>query len=297
MQNILVPLDGSSMAEAVLPFASALAARAGASLTLVHAARYHTLFRDIDVQQVRAIDRGEEYLARIATRLRSNGIPVDTRVPLGGSPVDWILEESDFCHADLIAMATHDRDGPDRWVHGSVTETVVRRSRVPVMLVKSTTSALLAQGFEVHEPILLVPVDGSELADAALPVAGELARASGARVVLLAVAPKPVQARGEADAWACVNSRIGYLGEVAGVESAVWYGDVATEISAAAVQYAAAAVVMATHGRTGPVRSLLGSVAGAVVHGASVPVVLIHPTGSEPAETPVAREPAAGPAR
>ena len=191
MQNILIPLDGSSLAEAALPFARAIATRAGAGLTLVHAARYHSLFRDVGVEQVRAIENGEDYVARVATGLRTYGVPVDTRVPVGSSPAEWILEESDFRHADLIAMATHDREGPDRWLHGSVAEAIVRRSTVPVMLVRTTADVLVAQRFELPEPILLVPVDGSELADAALPVAGELARAVGARVVLPSC-PSPV---------------------------------------------------------------------------------------------------------
>jgi nucleotide-binding universal stress UspA family protein len=307
MQNILVPLDGTTVAEAALPFASAIAARAGAGLTLVHAAQYRSLFHDVGMEQVRAIENGEDYLARIASGLRTYGVPVDTRVPVGGSPTEWIIEESDFRHADLIAMATHDREGPDRWLHGSVAEGIVHRSTVPVMLVRTTTDVLVAQRFEMPEPVLLVPLDGSELADGALPVAGELARAISARVVLLAVVPKPGQlvagqggaittyvgpehATLEAEAWGCLSDRTERLGQVAGVETAVWYGDVAAQIGAAADQYAAAAVVMATHGRTGPVRSILGSVAGGVVHRSSVPVVLIRPTGVRPAEEPASTE-------
>ena len=312
MQNILVPLDGSSVAEAALPFASAIAARAGANLALVHAARYRTLFRDVDVEQVHAIETGEDYLARIAAGLRQSGVAVDTHVPLGGSPAEWIREESEFLHKDLIVMATHDRSGADRWLHGSVAEAVVHRSTIPVMLVKATVDTLVAQRFEAREPVVLVPLDGSEFGDAALPFAGELSRATGARVVLMIVMPRPGQlvagqggaittysgpehATLEAEAWACLGDRIGLLGPVAGVETAVWYGEPATQISAAADQYVAAAVVMATHGRTGLFRSMLGSVAGGVVHAASVPVVLVRPTAAQPAGGPASREPVAAP--
>jgi nucleotide-binding universal stress UspA family protein len=312
MHNILVPLDGSPLAEAALPLASAIAARAGARLTLVHAARYRTLFRNVDAEQVRVIASGEDYLAGIAAGLRSMGVAVDTRVPLGGSPAEWIVEESEFCHADLVVMATHDREGPDRWLHGSVTETVVRRSTVPVMLVGATGATQVAQRFASHQPVLIVPLDGSELADSALPVAKELARAAGARIVLLAVVPKPgqlVAGQGGAivtyspsenqailtEALSYLQARVERIGGPAGVETSVRYGDAAAEISAAAEHNAAAAIVMATHGRTGPVRSVLGSVAGGVVHRTGIPVVLIRPTDARRAEQRAPREVAASP--
>ena len=128
IQNILVPLDGTPLSEAALPFASTIAARAGARLTLVRTAAYRTLFSDVAEEQLRALKTGEEYLASVAADLRAKGVPVDTRVPLGGSPTEWIVEESEFVGVDLIVMATHDREGPDRWLHGSVAEAVVHRS-------------------------------------------------------------------------------------------------------------------------------------------------------------------------
>jgi nucleotide-binding universal stress UspA family protein len=101
----------------------------------------------------------------------------------------------------------------------------------------------------------------------------------------------PDHAALEADAWAYLGDRIGRLGPVAEVETAVWYGEAAAQISAATEQYAAAAVVMATHGRTGLFRSMLGSVAGGVLHTASVPVVLVRPTATRPVAQPASREP------
>jgi nucleotide-binding universal stress UspA family protein len=294
LQNILVPLDGTPLAEAALPFATAIGGRAGANLTLVRAAAYHTLFSDVAPEQVRVIKVGEDYLARTAMGLRARGVPVSTRVPLGGSPAHWIVEESDLVHADLIVMATHEREGADRWVHGSVAEDVVHRASVPVMLLKRTSDIQLAQRFEVHEPTLLVPLDGSELADAALPVASDLAEATGARVILVSVVPGPgqlVAGQGgaittyagaehhalEAEAWAFLQSRAERIAAAAGVDTVIRFGAAAAEISAAADEYAAAAVVMSTHGRAGLVRSMFGSVAGIVLHDTRVPVVMIRP--------------------
>jgi nucleotide-binding universal stress UspA family protein len=300
LKNILVPLDGSPLAEAALPFATAIGARAGARLTLVRAAMYRTLFSDVAAEQVRAIQDGEDYLARTAGQLRAKGVSVSSRVPLGGSPAEWIVDETEVVDADLIVMATHDRERLDRWVRGSVAEAVVHGSTVPVMLVRGAADAQLAQRFETNTPALLVPLDGSELADAALPAASQLAAAIGARVVLVAVVPRPGQlvagsggaittyagaehAALEAEARAYLRARAQQLEHVACIDTVVCYGGAAAEISTAAEQYTAAAVVMTTHGRTGLVRSLLGSVAGAVLHGTTVPVVVIRPTGSSAA--------------
>lgn len=298
MQNILVPLDGTRLAEAALPFATAIAARAGASLTLVRAAVYRTLSGDVAAEQVRVIRSGEDYLAQTAMRLRARGVRVHTRVPLGGSPAKWIVEESQSLAVDLVVMATHHREGLDRWLHGSIAEDVVQGSRVPVMLVRGTADVRLAQRFQTQEPTLVVPLDGSEFADAALPVASEMASATHARIVLVDVVPRPGQfvarqggtvasyvqaehAALEGEARSYLEEHARRLADRAGVETAIRYGEAVDEISAAADQYAAAAVVMATHGRTGPVRSMFGSVAGGVLHGTSVPLVLVRPTGSQ----------------
>jgi nucleotide-binding universal stress UspA family protein len=306
-RNILVPLDGSPLAEAALPFASAIAARAGAGLTLVRAAMYQGVFGDVAARQVRAITCCEDYLVGIATGLRTKVVAVSTRVPLGGSPQEWINEESQFAGADLIVMATHTREGLDRWLHGSVAEAVVHRSSVPVMLVGGTADARLAQRLEARQPSLLVPLDGSELADAALPVASRLAHATGARIVLVAAVPKPGQlvagqggaivtytgpqhAALEAKAWGYLRQRAVRIANIVDVEFDVRYGAAAAEINAAAEHFGAAAVVMASHGRTGPVRSMFGSVTGGVVHGASVPVVVTHPTAVTASAKAAARE-------
>jgi nucleotide-binding universal stress UspA family protein len=311
LQKILVPLDGSPLAEAALPFAAAIGARAGASLTLVRVATYRTLLSDLAAEQVRAIKDGEDYLSRTAMGLRARGVPVSTRVPLGGSPAVWIVEETELARADMIVMGTHEREGPDRWVHGSIAEHVVHRSSVPVMLLRGTVDAQLAQRFEAREPTLLVPLDGCELADAALPTASTLAAAIGARVLLIAVVPHPgqlVAGQGgavstytgtehqalEAEAWAYLQARAGRIGNPRDIEMVVRRGAAAAEISAAADQYAVAAVVMSTHGRAGLVRSMFGSVAGHVLHASRVPVVVVRPVAARAASQTVSRDAVAG---
>src|SRR5690348_14527848 len=94
LKNILVPLDGSVVAEAALPYAKAVAGRSGAGLTLVRAAFANTIFPGAAVDQQAAISQAEDYLRSIATRLTTEGFRVDVGIPYGGSPADWIVEES-----------------------------------------------------------------------------------------------------------------------------------------------------------------------------------------------------------
>jgi nucleotide-binding universal stress UspA family protein len=229
---------------------------------------------------------------------------VNTGAPYGGSAAEWIVEETETRHADFIIMATHDRIGPDRWIHGSVAESVVSRSTIPVMLVRADTADRLAERFQTPEPVVVVPLDGSELAEAALPVARGLATTLGARAVLVGVVPRAGQllagqggaivpyagsgqAETEAEARAYLEAAAGPIATSAtGVTTVLRYGDPASEIAAVAQESAAAAVVMATHGRTGLVRSILGSVAGGVLHHNSTPVVLIRPPELRGAEEP-----------
>jgi len=265
-------------------------------------------------QQQETIEKAEDYLRLIANDLTVQGFSVQTGVPYASSAADWIVEETEVRRADLIVMTTHDRVGPHRWVHGSVAETVVRRSTAPVMLVKDGDAMQLAQRFAAKQPVLIVPLDGSELADSALPIARELTRITGGRVMLVGVVPKPGQLVAgragaivtyagsehtelEAEARAYLEASVGRLEDcTTTVETVVRLGDAATEIAAAAQENTAAAVVMATHGRTGLVRSILGSVAGGVLHHSSTPLVLIHPTELRGAEEPLAYQAGAAPA-
>jgi nucleotide-binding universal stress UspA family protein len=292
-KNILVPLDGSPLAEAALPYAKALAARTGGRLTLVRAAQYASLLGDMAIEQHRSVEIAEDYLERQVERLAAEGYAAQAAVPFGGSTANWIVEEADIRGADLVVMATHDRVGADRWLHGSVAETVVHRSSIPVMVVRAGDAEQLAGRFAEQQPPLVVPLDGSELAEAALPIARGLVDSLGGRLVLVGVIPAPGQfIAGQggaittytdpdlADLHAEVHTYLEGIARRVGagmqMEIAIGEGDAATQIAQVAQEYMAAAVVMATHGRTGAIRSILGSVAGNVVHRSSGPVLLVR---------------------
>jgi nucleotide-binding universal stress UspA family protein len=307
-KNILVPLDGSPVSEAALPSARALAARTGGRLILVRAAHVQRPMAD-GVNQQRAITEAEKYLSAQAKELATYGFEVETGLPFGGSAASWILEEIDLRHADMVIMATHDRIGPDRWIHGSVAEAVVGHADVPVLLIRPTHAAQLAERVTGERPVLVVPLDGSVLAEGALPWAREFAATFAGHIVLVGVVPQP----GDLDAVSGgVMSYVGddhkrlqaeaedYLNGIASqltadglsVAVAVRSGNPAQQIAATASEHTAAAVVMASHGRTGIVRSILGSVAGETLHHSPCPVMLIAPATLRPAEEPAPIQPA-----
>jgi nucleotide-binding universal stress UspA family protein len=306
LKNILVPLDGSSASEAALPFAQALARRAKATLILVRAVPGGVPWHDAAAQH-RDVAEAEDYLINLGSALEAEDLKVQIGVPFGSSPAMWILEEIELRHADLVVMATHDRVGPDRWLHGSVAETVVSRAATPVLLIREAEGQTVAPRFDDADPVMIVPLDGSELAEAALPIAREWCRLLSARAVLVGVIPpaghliaveggvapytESERARTELDAQAYLDASVARLGaDAVAVDTCLASGEAATEIAELAREYQAAAVIMATHGRTGVLRTLLGSVAGGVLHRGTTPVLLIHPAELRPAEEPLVRE-------
>jgi nucleotide-binding universal stress UspA family protein len=299
LNRILVPLDGTPTGEAALPYAEALARRSGALLVLIHAV-HARLQGNLPVGPLQAVEEGQAYLATVAEQLKQRGVAAEIGLPYGAAEA-WIAEEIDMRKADLVVMATHDRGRPARWLHPSIAEAVVGQADVPVLITRADVLPT-AERFTQPQPVLVVPLDGSALSEAALPVATELATWLNASLVLLRVAPAQdmvvpfepsLPGYRDQDIEPLSQDAEAYLARIEcglptelTVETVVRQGHPAAEISAAvAAAYGAAAVVMATHGRTGPLRSLLGSVAGGVVHRSPVPVILVRPKSTTRAKT------------
>ena len=138
LSRILVPLDGSPLAEAVLPQVIELATLRKAEIVLLRVALAHaTLGSDPVEAQVHVVEEAQAYLAKIETNLVGQGLAVKSVVRYGHA-ADEILDHVRVGGAEMIAMSTHGRGGVRRWVLGSVAETVVRHSPVPVLLVRAT---------------------------------------------------------------------------------------------------------------------------------------------------------------
>ncbi len=140
-RKILVPLDGSKLAEGVLPHAKALAYSEGAELVLLTVAANPTLdfvFSDPGLAQRSEEEqetRSKKYMVDVESQLKAAGFKVSTLLRIG-SVADTILSVADDMQVDLIAMSTHGRTGAARWLLGSVADRVVRHSKVPVLLIR-----------------------------------------------------------------------------------------------------------------------------------------------------------------
>jgi nucleotide-binding universal stress UspA family protein len=135
-RKILVPLDGSPLAEKILDQVRGLARLTGAEICLLRAVLVHTLPGiDATERQVEAVREAEEYLQELEKGLLAEGFRTSVHVRYGHDAAE-ILEHAGQDDVDLVAMSTHGRSGLDRWTLGSVAERVVRHSAKPVLLVR-----------------------------------------------------------------------------------------------------------------------------------------------------------------
>jgi nucleotide-binding universal stress UspA family protein len=142
LERILVPLDGSHLAELALPRATDLARPAGATVVLLRAAAAHTINGDPAEAQILAVREAEEYLGRVAARLRAEGFEkVETSVWYGPA-APAIVDAARLRRADLIVMSSHGRSGLGRLILGSVAESVLRGTGVPILLLRAPDAPL-----------------------------------------------------------------------------------------------------------------------------------------------------------
>jgi len=139
-RKMLVPLDGSELAECVLPHVKAIAAGGGETqvilLRVVEPLPAGTPPAvDFEVVQKAGVKAAEGYLARVKAQLNKEGLNVETKV-LTGRPAETIIDFVRRDKVDLIAIATHGRSGIKRWVFGSVADRLIRSSSVPVLLIR-----------------------------------------------------------------------------------------------------------------------------------------------------------------
>lgn len=312
----VVPLDGSPFGELALPVAARLAARHGAALHLVHAVP--RLVRPLPVGGAPMYDsdfdeqrRAESaaYLERMAGRLAGDGARVTTAVLDGDDPAAAIATEAGARGASLLVMTTHGRGGVSRLWLGSVATGLLRASSLPLFVVRAVEDEAPPPPTELGH--LLVPLDGSPEAEAALEPALALGAPFDARLTLLRVVRTAdsmlpydqtfwtaaeqgyVDAqRAEAEDYMLrVVERLRARGAtVEGV--VVLEPDPARCILGVAEERGCDAIAMATHARGAAARVLLGSVTDKVLRGTRLPLLAVRP----PADAGAARSPAGTPA-
>jgi nucleotide-binding universal stress UspA family protein len=291
--TVIVPLDGSSGSEQSIPFARLVAERHGAAMTLVSVVEISTEFDAwIDTAPFTLedylddwLDERQAYLDELVARAGSRA----TAVVRVGRPAAETMAVVDESEDPIIVMASHGRGGIQQFVLGSVALQVVHDAHDPVIVVRMRDDG--AASASVLERVLL-PLDGSDFSEQVIERSLSIAGEPKPALHLLRVLETPGWASAPFDAGLVgqyieasrEEARETLAAEAARLEgqgySVTWEvrdGSPGTEILAVAAERGASLIAMATHGRGGIGRLLLGSVAQRVLNGASVPLLLIRP--------------------
>ena len=281
--KILVPLDGSRLAEQILPYASLLAEAFGIPVELLR----------VDDSGALTPSKGNEYLKEIGDWAFPASVQFHHSIEVA-NPTEAILRHADADRRTLIAMGTHGLSGIHGWVMGSVAYKVVHATRNPVLLIRPTEEG--DPGIAVKLGTVLVPLDGSGLADRILPHVIALAKSLNLEVTLIRAYTLPPDnyfvgdglyldaLAGQRDAFRqeIDDYLIGKTEEIRAtglsrVSPVPIHGDAAGEIIDCARNTQNSLIAMSTHGRSGLGRWLMGSVAEKVVQHSQNPVLLIRP--------------------
>jgi len=296
-KNILVPLDGSKTAETVLPFAHSFARTLQLPVELLAVVDPTIVVpilseSDRSILHTHIVDRKRrfgKYLTDIAKNFPIGCVHSDVG---SGVPAEIIIESAAAEKDTLIAMATHGYSGLNRWLLGSVAEKVLRGSVNPVLLVRATEKPV-----RWDVPALksfLVPLDGSEMAEAVLPVVEALAKSFDLQVTLLHVYGVPYGAYSAGDGF-CDTTQLDnfasqlkkdaeeYLEQKAaalrshGIDKVFCSAKKGLEADEI-ISFAQSdnLVVMCTHGRSGIKRWVLGSVTETVVRHCEKPMLIVR---------------------
>jgi nucleotide-binding universal stress UspA family protein len=190
MDRILVPLDGSGLAERALPLAWGIASRTRADLLLISAVVPSEQWAGLatsDPADAKELTAANNYLESVAEPLRTQRLKVRT-LAVNDRAATAICSAADGAGCDLIVMATHGRSGLGSWFVGSVAERVRLTSDTPVLLVHARRETI-PQATGIGR--ILVPLDGSEPAEEVLALAEELAHALDARLLLAQIVVSP----------------------------------------------------------------------------------------------------------
>jgi nucleotide-binding universal stress UspA family protein len=273
VERILAPLDGSNTAEGVLAHVRRLARVSGSEIVLLQAVPV------VGVDGGEAVFRASvqgatDYLEGIRSRLESSGFRARVIVRAGGA-AETVLGVAAELKADLLAVATHGRTGAQRLVLGSVAETLLRSTPIPVLAVRPFwTYDLQPEGGVESQPIrtILLPVGSGERSLCVLPHAILMARLFKARVMIL-------HARGAKEDVneSLINDLAGrFRKEKIEATTLIEPGNPVDTILEACRARAVDLAVMSTHGRGGLSRLVLGSVTEEVLRQARTPLLVVR---------------------
>lgn len=289
-KRILVPLDGSALSERVLPIARRLARAFGASIDLFYAiqAPSEEISEGIPEEITsQAKKDGEEYLERMANSLSTDSEEMRIGYSVqAGYPASMIIELSESQRETLIVMSTHGYSGLQLLLLGSVASKVVQAAKTPVLLIPA--GAKNPEGDLVEFKRIIVPLDGSRLAECSLPYVVDLCKILEMELILVrSYHPNfPGSSIRMHDVSQIVHdSAENYVREKARqleseglkkVSYKVLRGLPAAQITDFAIETPNSLTAMCTHGRHGIGRWMLGSVTNAVINSSEEPVLVIR---------------------
>ena len=296
--KLVVPLDGSEVAEQALPFAISLAGASG-EICLIRVASPPDPFYDDVLRRYLPVtdqdhERRESDALQALVETTSNYETAGSNVSFAvrtGDPAEELLKAADSFEADMIVMASHGRGALDRWRFGSVADRVARTSRIPVMIVRANLDSAVTATPRLKR--LVLAHDGSELADRAVPFTVTLSQRLGLPVrVVRAIDPariaggaaydlpfndavvEQMETNVRSEAERSISSVLQQL-QAGGVEAT---GEVIVGPAGPALLGFAKPgdlLIVTSHNRCGVRRWLLGSVAEKLVRLAEVPVLLV----------------------
>ena len=299
--RFLVPLDGSRLAESVLPVVQQMASRFRARVILLHILEEHPPTAIHGEPHLRDAAQAQAYLERVASGLQSSAFPVETHVhpDREGNVARSLVQHAQEMGADLVIMCTHGHGGLRGLLFGSNAQQALQRGTHSILLLFPREDGTLPP---FHLQRILVPLDGTAAHEGALPAAIALARAFGAELHLALVIPTPdtltgeqaaaglllpttmravldLEQQGAADYLAQAVARCRAAGVVARAE--VLRGEIVPAVLGLAERLNVDLIVMASHGRTGLAALAAGSVAPRITGRRIAPLLLVRAEQSE----------------
>jgi len=292
-ERILVPLDGSNLAELALAYAEELAMVFGSEVVLLYvSAPKEEQYRHMHQLYL------EEVAKRVGGHVRKPARV--TTVVLSGEPAEEIINYAEKNKVSVIIMASHGRSGITAWVMGSVASNVLQTTEVPVLLIRVVKPSKRAPRERLLERILL-PLDGSEMGEVAVPYVKELIERLGSEVILFGVvaAGQHVRTVGgldyilypEAELELVKAEAREYLervyrrlkGRKGALRVELKVGDdIAGEIIRFADKARASLIAISAHGHSGIEKWVFGSVANKIVQASKIPVLVVRAAKGKP---------------
>ncbi|MDR7417850.1 MAG: universal stress protein [Armatimonadota bacterium] len=299
-RRLLVPLDGSQLAETVLPVVQAFAGRFDADVTLLHVVERRPPADVHGERHLASLAEAEAYLRDVAARHFASGrATVHVHGPGEGDVAPLIARHAEEFGSGLVMLCSHGRGGARDLLVGSVAQQVLAVGSAPVLLVKPPTGPTPASKVFACSRVL-VPLDGSRPSEAALGPAATVARAFGAEVYLLSVVPTVATVPTDRAPAALMlpgatalslemdeEAVTGYLDDLAArlradgttARAFVGRGDPAVIVTEMAGRLEADLLVLATHGRSGMTALWAGSVATRIAARCQRPMLLVRAPG------------------